>query len=112
MCLNHFALIEVCSVDILATCLRISTGLKGDFSMRDASMRALSSERLNRSHNVSQNLNVSSAYLKFEGKYEDLERSEEEKKRTLLRCTFFGPFLLSTPEKKVENKRKVSYGSV
>ena len=29
MCLDHFALIEVCSVDILVACLRISTGFKG-----------------------------------------------------------------------------------
>ena len=48
ICLNHFVLIEVCSVDILITCLRISTGFEG-FLQRDASMRALLSEVSKRS---------------------------------------------------------------
>ena len=30
ICLNHFVLIEVCSVDILVACLSISAGLKRD----------------------------------------------------------------------------------
>ena len=56
---NHFVLIEVCSVDILVTCLRIGTGFKGDpfrERERDASMRARCPGRQNCSHNVSQKI--------------------------------------------------------
>ena len=51
--LNHFVLIDICSVDILVVRLRIGTDFKGD-SFRDASMRALWSYKHFCSHNVSQ----------------------------------------------------------
>ena len=53
ICLNHFVLIEVCSVDTQVACLRICTGFVGD-SFTDACMRALWSDRQHCSHNVSQ----------------------------------------------------------
>ena len=44
--LSHFVLIDGCSVDILVACLRISTGLCRGCLQRDASTRALGSDRL------------------------------------------------------------------
>ena len=52
-CLNHFVLIEACSVDILVACLRMSAGFYKEFLQRDASRRALWSDRQNCSHDVS-----------------------------------------------------------
>ena len=52
--LNYFILIEVCLVDILVACLRISTGFLRGFLQRNTSMRALLSDRQNCSHSVSQ----------------------------------------------------------
>ena len=57
MCLNHFVLIEVCSVEMLVACVRSSAGFKGG-SFRDASMRALWSDRENCSHNASQKFTI------------------------------------------------------
>ena len=56
MCLNHFVLIEVCSVDILVACLRTSTGFQGDF-FRETHLWehfGRTSDRQSCSHNVSQ----------------------------------------------------------
>ena len=57
ICFNHFVLIEVCSVDILVACLRISTVFFFyGFLERGASMRTLWSGGQNCSHSVSQKI--------------------------------------------------------
>ena len=64
ICLNHFILIDVCSIDILIECLRISTGFKGD-SLRETHLW----EHFGRTDKIAlipclKSFNVSSASLK------------------------------------------------
>ena len=57
ICLNHFVLIEVCSVDIMVACLRISTGFKGDSFRETHLWEHFGQDRQNYSRYVSQKFN-------------------------------------------------------